>query len=37
MTELTEAYLIGMIIGLFIGSTAGICLYALIYCAGRER
>lgn len=37
MTDLTQAYLIGIAIGLVIGGSIGITLYAIIYASGRER
>lgn len=36
MTDLTQAYLIGLAIGLFIGGSIGITVFAVLY-AGRER
>lgn len=36
MTDLTQAYLIGIAIGLVIGGSIGITVYALIY-AAREN
>lgn len=36
MTDLTQAYLIGLAIGLIIGGSIGITVYALIY-AAREN
>lgn len=36
MTDLTQAYLIGLAIGLVVGGSLGITVFALIY-AGRER